>query len=105
MLIIMERTHAILAVTEVTLNYIIAARKRLKRKDREEEKILDMNTDSCILNNSAADQRSWTPVMLQCLGGADERRGNKTWMTRPESTVLFRKPCSEQILGLLSPLL
>ncbi len=102
----MEKTHAILAVTEVTLNYITAARKRLKRKEwGGGEKMLDMNVDSCILNNSAADQRSSTPVMLQYLGGADERRGNNMWMTRPESTVLFCEPCTMQTLGLLPTLL
>lgn len=53
-----------LAVTEVSLNYIIAAQQRLKTKEWEEEKILYMKVDSCILNNSAAGQRSLTPVML-----------------------------------------
>lgn len=33
-----EKTHAMLAVTEVALNYTIAALKRLKRKERQEEK-------------------------------------------------------------------
>lgn len=60
----MEKTHAMLAVTEVSLNYIIAAQQRLKTKEWEEEKILYMKVDSCILNNSAAGQRSLTPVML-----------------------------------------
>lgn len=62
-LIIMEKTYAMLAVTVVTLSYIIAAQMTLKRKEWEEEKTLYMNIDS-IPSNSAAGQRSSTPVML-----------------------------------------
>lgn len=87
-LIVMEKTHALLALTEVTLYYIIAAQKRLKRKELEEEKILDLNVGSCIVSNSAACQRSWTPVMLLYLGGVGERRTNKMWMTRVNRFVL-----------------
>ncbi len=40
-------THAELAVTAVTLNYVTAAQKRLQGKEWE-KKNLDMNIDSCI---------------------------------------------------------
>ena len=60
----MEKTHAMLAVTGVTLNNIASAQKRLKRKKWEEEKMLDVNLDSCLVSNSAGDWWYWTPVML-----------------------------------------
>lgn len=59
-------------LAEVTLNYSIAVQKRLKRKEWEGQKILEMNLDSCTLRNSADDQRS--SVVIFWWSGKEKRK-------------------------------